>query len=67
MPISITLPPAQTVPAAIEQSDDEDYDILEDLGLDAEGDQDMTFHKTSTTRKLVTPGETVTSDPQWMR
>lgn len=50
---------------------DDDYDY-EDGGVDLEGDINMDLNTTRpSTRKaglgMVTPGETVTDDPQWMR
>ena len=62
MPFSITAPAAQP-PIAYNNASDSD-------SADSEGDIDMAppakRHKLST-KLIVTPGETVTDDPQWMR
>lgn len=60
------LAPAPSVPYELQdESDDEDF---EDGGVDLEGDSDMRPAKRARHAKdLVTPGETVTDDPQWMR
>ncbi|MBE7180279.1 MAG: hypothetical protein INR71_03560 [Terriglobus roseus] len=66
MPITILAPtPATTVPAAQDLSDDEGF-------YDEEGDVEMagTFggaKRARFGRDVVTPGELVTDDPQWMR
>lgn len=66
MAISI-LPPAPATPAYYRESSDND-------SLDPEGDVDMADSGRPTKRArisekgiIVTPGETVTDDPQWMR
>lgn len=50
---------------------DNDLDDYEDGGVDLEGDVDMELNTTRPTTKsglgMVTPGETVTDDAQWMR
>ncbi|KAK0517149.1 hypothetical protein JMJ35_000304 [Cladonia borealis] len=62
MPFSITAPAAQP-PIAYNDASDSD-------SADSEGDIDMAppakRHKLST-KSIVTPGEMVTDDPQWMR
>ena len=59
------LAPAPAVPyQAVEYSDDDD----DNGGVDLGGDSDMRPAKRSRQSKdIVTPGETVTDDPQWMR
>ncbi|KAF2091563.1 exosome complex exonuclease RRP4 [Saccharata proteae CBS 121410] len=67
MPISI-LPPA---PAAPVRAHTASYD--DDRDFDSEGDVDMEASNRASKRprtsqqSIVTPGETVTDDPQWMR
>lgn len=59
------LPPAPAPVVAL----DEEYDF-EDGGVDLEGDVEMLNTSRPARRKglgMVTPGETVTDDPQWMR
>lgn len=62
------LAPAPAVPYQIADTvDDEDS---EDGGVDLEGDSEMRPAKRArhdSANDLVTPGETVTDDPQWMR
>lgn len=62
------LAPAPAVPYQLQfGSDDEDP---EDGGVDLKGDFGMRPVKRarhSSAKDLVTPGETVTDDPQWMR
>ncbi len=62
------LAPAPAVPYRIPNaSNDEDP---ENGGVDLEGDSDMRPAKRArygSAKDLVTPGETVTDDPQWMR
>lgn len=51
-------------------SSDNDDDDDEDGGVDLEGDLDMRPSKRarhSGGKEIVTPGEVVTDDPQWMR
>lgn len=55
MPVSILPPSAPLPPRRDAQSDDSDMDMSDD---------DM---PTSQTNAIVTPGEHITSDPQWMR
>jgi exosome complex component RRP4 len=55
MPVSILPPSAQLPPRRDAQSDDSDVDMSDD---------DM---PTSQSNSIVTPGEHITSDPQWMR
>lgn len=59
------LAPAPAVPYQIaDDSDDDDGNG----GVDLEGDSDMRPPKRAPRSKdIVTPGETVTDDPQWMR
>ena len=62
MPFSITAPAAQ-LPIAYNDASDSD-------SADSEGDIDMappTKRPKLSTKSIVTPGETVTDDPQWMR
>jgi exosome complex component RRP4 len=58
------LAPAPAVPYQnVNDSGDDD-----DGGVDLEGDSDMRPSKRARRSKdIVTPGETVTDDPQWMR
>jgi exosome complex component RRP4 len=63
------LAPASAAPAYNRDVDsDEDF---EDGGVDLEGDVDMDSHPSKraklSAKDIVTPGETVTDDPQWMR
>ena len=53
------LPPSRTFPAAGAPADDSD-------GVDSDGDTAMAPAPTAL-GTLVTPGELVTDDPQWMR
>lgn len=59
------LAPAPAVPYQnVKDSDDDD----DNGGVDLEGDSDMRPSKRARRSKdIVTPGETVTNDPQWMR
>lgn len=62
MPFSITAPAAQP-PIAYNEASDSD-------SADSEGDINMAPHTKRpklSTKSIVTPGETVTDDPQWMR
>jgi hypothetical protein len=62
------LAPAPAVPYQLQ--DESDNEDSEDGGIDLEGDSDMRPAKRarhSSAKDLVTPGETVTDDPQWMR
>ena len=64
MPITILQPkPAPRRPAALAYDSDADSDSSG--GIDLDGDVAMTAHKADT--DLVTPGELITDDPQWMR
>jgi exosome complex component RRP4 len=57
------LAPAPAVPYQIANNVDD-----ENGGVDLEGDSDMRPSKRARRGKdIVTPGETVTDDPQWMR
>lgn len=60
------LAPAPAVPYQRANDSDDDSD---DGGADLEGDLSMRPTKRARTsaKDLVTPGETVTDDPQWMR
>jgi exosome complex component RRP4 len=59
------LAPAPTVPYQTRNDADDDD---ENGGVDLEGDSDMRPSKRARRGKdIVTPGETVTDDPQWMR
>ena len=65
MPITI-LPPAPPPHMSAEDSDDEDYEY------DSEGDVEMedvkpVRQKLRGSKHVVTPGELVTDDSQWMR
>lgn len=63
------LAPAPAVPYNFHNGSGSDSDP-EDGGVDLEGDSDMRPAKRarhSSAKDLVTPGETVTDDPQWMR
>jgi exosome complex component RRP4 len=60
MAITILAP----APVAVDYHEGSSSD--EDGGVDIEGDIDMRLAKRART-SIVTPGETVTSDPQWMR
>jgi hypothetical protein len=59
------LAPAPAIPYQREASSEES----DDGGVDLEGDLDMRPAKWARHRSkdIVTPGETVTDDPQWMR
>jgi exosome complex component RRP4 len=59
------LAPAPAVPYQIvKDSEDED----DNGGVDLEGDSDMRpLKRARRTKDIVTPGEIVTDDPQWMR
>ena len=64
MAITILAP----VPAALYHR--EDSDESDDGGVDLEGDVDIRPAKRarhSFAKDIVTPGETITDDPQWMR
>lgn len=59
------LAPAPAVPFQRPRSSEDDSD--DDIGgVDLEGDSDMRPSKRAR-KEIVTPGETVTDDPQWMR
>ncbi len=67
MPITI-LPPAPPPQVSYEAYSDDD----DEMGLDSEGDVDMEIGRTYknpplSRRHVVTPGELVTDDTQWMR
>lgn len=61
------LPPAPAEPIVTRRTDDADYEI----DIESDGDVDMDDGgppaKRAKSRHLVTPGELVTSDSQWMR
>jgi hypothetical protein len=60
------LAPAPAVPYQTANNVDDDDD--ENGGVDLEGDSDMRPSKRARRgMDIVTPGETVTDDPQWMR
>jgi exosome complex component RRP4 len=61
MAITILTPAPAAADCHEESSSDE-----EDGGVDIDGDINMGLAKRAHT-SIVTPGETVTSDPQWMR
>jgi exosome complex component RRP4 len=62
MAITILAPAPAGVPYLAADSDSEDG------GVDLEGDLDMRPSKRARHQKdIVTPGEIVTDDPQWMR
>ena len=61
------LAPAPAVPYTNKPAADSD-DSDDDGGVDLEGDSGMRPKKRARRSKdIVTPGETVTNDPQWMR
>ncbi|TVY81784.1 Exosome complex component rrp4 [Lachnellula suecica] len=63
MAITILAPEPAGVPYEADNSSDSD-----DGGVDVEGDFDMSPSKRARRQKdIVTPGEIVTEDPQWMR
>ncbi|EOA90092.1 Exosome complex component rrp4 [Exserohilum turcicum] len=57
MPVSI-LPPSAPLPPRRDAKDESDSDV------DMEDDEDLAI---SSSKAIVTPGEHITSDPQWMR
>jgi exosome complex component RRP4 len=64
MAITILRPAPVAVPYREENSSNDS----DDGGVDLEGDIDMPPAKRARHQKdIVTPGETVTDDPQWMR
>lgn len=68
MPITI-LAPQPPPPLHAQDPYDSDSDDANDL-LDEDGDTDMTTGtrpRLSSSRKILTPGEPITSDAQWMR
>ena len=67
MAITILAPAPATIAY---HSDEESSDPDEDGGVDLDGDIDMRPRKRAChngSSSIVTPGETVTEDPQWMR
>jgi exosome complex component RRP4 len=65
MAITILAPTPAVINYQAEQHSDDDSD---DGGVDLEGDLDMRPKKRAKHgQDVVTPGETVTDDPQWMR
>lgn len=65
MAISI-LPPAPA-PAATVHESPTDQDSSSDEDIDIEGDARASKRVKISTKGIVTPGETITEDPQWMR
>lgn len=64
MAIAIIAPAPASLPYKTNDSDDDS----DDGGVDIQGDTDMRPAKRARHKKdIVTPGETVTDDPQWMR
>jgi hypothetical protein len=58
------LPPSRALPAARADSDDSDGGVV----IDSDGDVAMTSTiQSKALTALVTPGDLVTDDPQWMR
>jgi len=71
MAITILPPGPAYIPSKTENSSDESSDASEG-GADLEGDIDMSRPKKKarhhiSAKDIITPGETVTDDPQWMR
>jgi len=65
MAITIVAPTPAVTNYQAEQHSDDDSD---DGGVDLEGDLDMRPKKRAKHgQDVVTPGETITDDPQWMR
>lgn len=65
MAITILAPAPVAIPYQSESSSDDSDD---DGGVDLQGDVGMRPAKRARYSKdIVTPGETVTDDPQWMR
>lgn len=64
MPITI-LQPKPAPSRRAEPIYDSDADSDSSGGIDLDGDVAMTAHQADT--DLVTPGELITDDPQWMR
>jgi exosome complex component RRP4 len=63
MAITILAPTPASLPYKPNDSSDDD-----EGGVDLQGDTDMRPAKRARYKKdIVTPGETVTDDPQWMR
>lgn len=63
MAITIIAP----TPAAIPHHTEDESDHSDDGGVDLEGDLDMRPSKRTKHTDIVTPGEIITDDPQWMR
>lgn len=63
MAITIIAP----VSAAVPYHTEDDSDHSDDGGVDIEGDLDMQLSKRAKHQNIVTPGEVITDDPQWMR
>lgn len=60
MPVSILPPSAPLPPRRDAPSDTSDVDMSDD-------DDDLATSTSTTTKAIVTPGEHITDDPQWMR
>ncbi|KAK6604641.1 exosome complex exonuclease RRP4 [Botrytis cinerea] len=63
MAITIIAP----VSAAVPYHAEDESDHSDDGGVDVEGDLDMQLSKRAQHQNIVTPGEVITDDPQWMR
>ena len=63
MAITIIAP----VSAAVPYHAEDESDHSDDGGVDVEGDLDMQLSKRAKHQNIVTPGEVITDDPQWMR
>ncbi|KAF7905435.1 uncharacterized protein EAF01_005956 [Botrytis porri] len=63
MAITIIAP----VSAAVPYHTEDESDHSDDGGVDIEGDLDMQLSKRAKHQNIVTPGEVITDDPQWMR
>lgn len=67
MPITI-LPPAAAAPVYTRPESDEENDAFDSDGdVDMEGATRASKRARTSHKSIVTPGETVTDDPQWMR
>ncbi|KAJ8059668.1 hypothetical protein OCU04_011317 [Sclerotinia nivalis] len=63
MAITIIAPTSAAIPYHTEDASDQS----DDGGVDLEGDLDMRPSKRAKHQDIVTPGEIITDDPQWMR